>query len=337
MGFNEQKIMDDISCAPVVIPTLCRFDHFKQCIESLSRCTWAEKTDVFIGLDYPAKDSHWEGYNKIKNYLKTATFGFKSLNVVVRERNYGFGNKGNLRTLQNQVLEQYEAFIMSEDDNVFSPNFLVFINKGLEKFKNDKSVLAINGYRHFYPIKKAENSYIRQNNEFSAWGYGIWRDRFGILSLVSGYFVDHFTLKSFFDVKRNMGECSALNYWSYWLYPLETGFDIPLSIYAYLKNMNVIMPAEKSLVRNIGWDGSGVHCAGMDELAQKHFMQEISEEKDFEFKGTGYEFYEENRSIYKKYSYAKISKLKYYKRFCKYFVMYFLKKISRCFVSFKRQ
>lgn len=326
MGFSEKKIMDDISCAPVVIPTLCRFDHFKQCIESLSRCTWADKTDVFIGLDYPAKDSHWEGYSKIKNYLKTATFGFKSLNVVVREKNYGFGPKGNLQTLRNQVLEQYDCVIESEDDNVFSPNFLIFINKGLKKFKNDKSVFAINGYRHFYPLKNAQNTYSRQNVEFSAWGFGIWRDRLEKLPPVEEFF-SHFSLKKFFDIRKNIGENRALNYWSYYFYPQRTWIDVSMSIYIYLNNMDVIMPAEKSLVRNIGWDGSGEHCTGKNDLAQKHLMQQISDDTDFEFEGTGFEFYKENRDVYKKYSYAKISRFKFWKKFCKFFLKYLLKKL----------
>ena len=76
------------------------------------------------------------------------------------------------------VSTYYDRWIFSEDDNVFSPNFLVYINKGLEKFKNDKSVFAINGYRHFYNVKFKENTFFRQNIDFSAWGYGIWKDRY---------------------------------------------------------------------------------------------------------------------------------------------------------------
>ncbi|PWJ34848.1 glycosyl transferase [Fibrobacter succinogenes] len=327
MSLSEQEKLEDVFCAPVIIPTLCRFDHFKQCIESLSHCVWADKTDVFVGLDYPAKDSHWDGYNKIKNYLKTATLGFKSLNVIEREKNYGFGPNGNLSALKKQVFEQFDCLIESEDDNIFSPNFLVFINKGLKAFKNDKSVFAINGYRHFYPIKKAQNTFFRQSGEFSAWGFGIWRDRLENLPPVEEFF-SHFSLKKFFDIRKNIGENRALNYWSYYFYPQRTWIDVSMSIYIYLNNMDVIMPAEKSLVRNIGWDGSGEHCAGKDDLAQKHLNQQISDEVDFEFKGTGFEFYKENRAIYKKSSYAKFSRYRFWKRFCKYFLKYLMKKLS---------
>jgi hypothetical protein len=326
MACNDQEEKEGLLCAPVVIPTLCRYDHFTQCIESLSRCTWADRTDVYIGLDYPAKESHWEGYNKIKTYLDTCELKFKSLNVVVRERNYGFGAKGNVATLQKQVLTQYDRFIMSEDDNVFSPNFLVFMNKGLEKFKDDKSVFAINGYRHFYPVKMEKNTFLRQNIEFSAWGYGIWRDRVKNMPPYD-YFANSFTLKKFFDVKKDMGCRRALNYWDFCFKPIKAWFDVPWSIYAYLENMDIIMPSEVSLVRNIGWDGSGEHCAGMDDIAQRHLTQKISEKTDFVFEGTGREFYAENRAIYRKYSYAKIEGWVFWRRFCKNLLKYFMRKL----------
>jgi len=54
--------------APVVIPTLNRHTHFKCCVESLATCTNADRTDLFIFLDYPLKDVHWEGYELIKAY-----------------------------------------------------------------------------------------------------------------------------------------------------------------------------------------------------------------------------------------------------------------------------
>ena len=45
--------MEDRNYAPVIIPTLSRFEHFKRCWESLENCTGADKTEVFVALDYP--------------------------------------------------------------------------------------------------------------------------------------------------------------------------------------------------------------------------------------------------------------------------------------------
>ena len=94
--------------APVIIPTLCRYEHFKQCIESLSKCTLANQTEVYVGLDYPAKDEHWDGYKKIKSYLASVgNIGFKNLTVIERGRNYGLGAAGNFQMLINCILSKY--------------------------------------------------------------------------------------------------------------------------------------------------------------------------------------------------------------------------------------
>ena len=73
--------------APVIIPTLCRYEHFVRCVESLRKNTWAQYTDVYIGLDYPAKESHREGYEKIKDYLKQNFTEFNHFTVIIRKKN----------------------------------------------------------------------------------------------------------------------------------------------------------------------------------------------------------------------------------------------------------
>ena len=44
--------------APVIIVTLNRYEHFKRCLDSLEKCTGANKTDVYVGLDYPPSEKY---------------------------------------------------------------------------------------------------------------------------------------------------------------------------------------------------------------------------------------------------------------------------------------
>ena len=44
--------------APVLIPTLNRYEHLKQCLESLSKCSLAEHTEVYIALDFPPSEKY---------------------------------------------------------------------------------------------------------------------------------------------------------------------------------------------------------------------------------------------------------------------------------------
>ena len=145
---NNNSKASDSRYAPVVIPTLCRYEHFRNCVESLAQCQLADKTDLFIGLDYPLKDSHKEGYTKLKKYISDGIVGFKSVNVFFHEKNIGAIN--NSTFLYNQIKNKYDSYIYTEDDNVFSQNFLVFVNDCLNRFKEDESVYAVCGY--CYPI-----------------------------------------------------------------------------------------------------------------------------------------------------------------------------------------
>lgn len=293
--------------SPVIIPTLCRYEHFRNCIESLAKCTWAEKTDVYVGLDYPAKESHWEGYIKIKEYLSEIQriSPFKSLTIIKRDHNFGIGPNGNSSNLREYVLSKHDSFIFSEDDNIFSPAFLDYMNKGLEKIKDDPTVFAICGYRHFYDLKFENNTFYRQNVDFSAWGYGIWgyqwKQSHEILKL-SYLLRNLFNPNSLIRLYRN-GLNRLSKFFSLIMHNKGLSLtDNILSVYICLKNIDVIMPTI-SLVRNMGWDGSGENCKDIG-ISNDFFQQEISLEKRFDFLGTGIEYYHENKRIHKTESYG---------------------------------
>jgi len=263
--------------APVLISTLNRYEHFKRCVESLSLCTYAEKTDLFIALDYPLKKSHWNGYKKIVSYVLDIK-GFNKVVVVKREINYGA--RKNIDTVRNMIFERYDRIILSEDDNEFSPNFLDYINKGLDNFENDNNVLAVCGYN--FPIKMPSNfsaNYYRYRG-FSAWGYGTWKHKF--------YNVQ-FSIDEMISFAQNKGHINKLNQISERHY-----FNLATSILRkkekygdftiFLKNIKrdkyCVFPVV-SKVRNHGNDGSGVNCEAYD--SQKFLNQKIDNTNSFVF------------------------------------------------------
>lgn len=301
--------------APVIIPTLNRHEHFKKCLESLEACTGADCTDVYIALDYPPSEKYVDGWKKNDGYLreKEASNSFRSLTIYRRKTNYFFSGKGNATSAINDLPENVDRYIYSEDDNVFSPNFLEYINKGLEKFKDDNSVLAICGYSHPYDVKYSDNNYFFQNVDFSAWGYGIWRKRREEARKVDQTYLRK-KLKSCSNVlnlKRN-----GLNRLLYGIRCAISSHPIPnndntLSIYMALENMKVVMPIVTK-VRNEGWDGSGLNCQAGGSIAKTHTDRTIDEECHFEYQGNGMAYYNENKSVFVKSSYDRCSYITFF-------------------------
>ena len=290
--------------APVLIPTLNRYEHLKQCLESLSRCTWADKTEVYVALDYPPADK-WDkyapGWEKNRDWLRSVgDMGFKKLHLIERTENYGIwtSKRSNAAALVEEVKKVHPYYIFSEDDNVFSPCFLEYMDKGIEKFKDDESVLALCGYSFPYPTKNETNTFFRQTVDFSGWGSLVFNNHFPEV-IDYHFFRSHFSLATCrrmlkYGRQRLAGCIRACD-----KNDDLTLIDVNISLLGSLLNKDFVMPIE-SLVRNTGTDGSGINFVASveeDDVSAMLANQKISNEPHFEFVGSGKEYYEENLCI----------------------------------------
>lgn len=262
--------------APVMIPTLCRDTHFIRCIESLKRNKYAQCTDLYIGLDYPAKDSHIPGYQKICAYLDKGIEGFLSVTILRHTENKG--SSENSRLLREKIFETHDRYIFSEDDNEFSPNYLEYMNKCLTAYQDDDTVLAVTGFN--YPINTSEFTGNVYTNSiyFAAFGYGIWKEKWLrarkeiTLELLNSAYKN----TSFMNMFRRQGANQYCNFvkgmlgYTNDLIQNDTLriIDLSYGIYMLITGKKMIFPVI-SKVRNWGYDGSGQNCSGLS-FQQSH-------------------------------------------------------------------
>jgi hypothetical protein len=249
--------------APVLICTLSRYDHFKKCLESLSQCTDASKTDLYIGLDYPLNDSHYSGYQLIKKYLETVT-GFNSVNVIKREVNYGV--KKNFDDSIHNIFKKHEFLILSEDDNEFSVDFLKFMNYSLNFYNQRNDIFAICGYGFPIELPSSFKEQIYLWTGFSGWGAGIWKSKWNEINWNKKIINDNFKKLSLNFIK--MYSISRIaNFYIPSIYNEISSDkihgDIVISIHLYENSMFCVFPVI-SRVRNNGHDGTGANCAVFD-------------------------------------------------------------------------
>lgn len=267
--------------APVVITTLCRYEHFKRCIESLSRCIGAEYTEVYIGLDYPAKEAHWEGYKKIKEYLGTCgNLSFKKLIVIRREKNYGVGTNGNYASLRNMVFNIYDRLISSEDDNEFSPYFLDFVNKALQYYWDDMEISSVCGYTHIQ-LYGIANQGVLYSHFVTAWGIGLWKhkestfdEKFHVVENYYKYRIKRFRIWLFSPILYRM-MCNMVLKNARW-------GDVMRSVNNVADKRYQIRPY-MSMVRNHGFDASGEHCSRESDFANQTLLEKSNYEIDGSF------------------------------------------------------
>ena len=269
--------------APVVIPTLNRYDKLKACIDSLELCTLADKTDVYVALDFPPSEKYVLGWKKCNEYLekKETDNGFLSFTVVRRNTNFGVCHKNsNANALVLQLKDKYDRFIFTEDDNVFSPNFLVFLNKGLDRFYNDDRIFVVCGYNYpmVFPKSYRNNYYISKHG--SPWGYGMWYhkmpdyEKYCDLDYLGGLLKDDKSLR-FIKDKRPSLIGSIINM-------LKDGRvygDSAKGCYVIFEDKYWLMPVS-SKVQNHGTDGTGVHSRSKNEALASFYSHQCLDKED---------------------------------------------------------
>ena len=261
MNTNEEVMI----YAPVMVTTFCRFEKYKKCIESLSRCTDADKTEIFIGVDYPAKEEHWDGYRKICDYLPQIS-GFKEVHTFKRPENWGQGKNG--KDLRNRIREKYDRYIMTEDDNEFSPNFLQYMNQCLEKYKDDLKVFSICGYSYMEWEDKTKNYPYNALpiHGYCAWGVGIWfykADGYKVSTISSKDIINNPKMVRYlFSVKKH-----KLIHYLMFRYKGNAA-DIRRACFYSICDKYSIYP-KISKVRNNGFDSESTNCAEITSYAKQ--------------------------------------------------------------------
>lgn len=181
------------------------------------------------------------------------------------EYNLSSYNKGLAKSIIdgiNAVFKENDAVIVLEDDCVPMPNFIAFMKQCFEKYKDDKRVYSVAGYA--WPIDVPQDGYdVYGCGRTSSWGWGTWSDRW------EKYVQDYEIIRR---INRDKAKSINLALW---------GRDLENMLVARLRGLNdswavfwslnvietggICVFPYKSLIRNIGMDGSGVHCGISDK------------------------------------------------------------------------
>lgn len=282
--------------APVIIPTLCRVEKLKKCIQSLQRNSYAKYTELYISLDYPPKEKYREGYLEVKKYLDQGIDGFADVIILEQESNKGW--YWNFQLLRQKVFEKYNCYIGSEDDNEFSPNFLEYMDRCLTEYEHDETILAVSGYSYPVDWQVGDCNVLKVQSYFAGWGYGIWRNK-------EEKAMQMLTVEQFEKKLRSLKYMHKLYHTSHNQYcnfikgmigytdmlvedGLITGEDLAFGLYQIFEDKYMVFPSV-SKVRNTGYGEDSVHCKKADSVVKSrinhrnypYHEQPIDRERNF--------------------------------------------------------
>ncbi|MCE8025891.1 MULTISPECIES: glycosyltransferase family 2 protein [Halomonadaceae] len=253
------------NCAPVLITTYSRHQHLRQTIEALKRNDLAEMTDLYIASDAAKSPTDKEAVDTVRRYLGSID-GFRSVTLI--QRSYNFGHPANQDTAMEQIYREHDRLIYLEDDVLTGRGFLRFMNDGLSLYETDDAIQAICGY--LWPLSIPERSEPLLLSAFCAWGFAVWRDKKGFASHTPDLHREFLKDRTLY---RRMNHASPH------LLPLVrrcangeiVAGDVEWHLYL-LKYKKFALFPPLSLVRNLGFDGSGMHCAFDERLSCQVYL-----------------------------------------------------------------
>lgn len=248
--------------APIGISTYSRINHLKQTIEALQKNTLAKESELYIFSDAP-REGDEEIVAKVRRYIRTVD-GFKKVHIVEREVN---GRVSNNRGGMKQLLDQYGKMIFLEDDIVTAPGFLCFMNNALEFYKDNENIISISGYAppiHNYNEKSSIDMYLLPR--FCAWGFGMTLENFKKYQRPINK-NEYKAIKNKTKV-LSVGGIDVLNMIQKEVNGELDAGDVRIMYQQAIHNKYTLYPI-KSLVQNIGHDGTGVHCGLTNKFEHK--------------------------------------------------------------------
>nr|WP_121270441.1 glycosyltransferase [Pedobacter schmidteae] len=237
--------------APIALFVYNRPEHTRRTLNFLQKNYLSEESRLFIFSD-GARPGEEENVAAVRELAHSIT-GFKSVEVVERERNYGLAN--SVIEGVSRLCTNYGRAIVLEDDVLTSPYSLQYFNDALNKYNDVERVMHVTAY--MYPIPHAglpETFFLRiaSSQAWATWDRA-WKHFEPDIDQLIARFDE--PAKYQFELEGGM------NFWKHVMefkHGRNNSWAIRWYASVFLKKGLSVNPA-LSLIENIGHDGSGVH------------------------------------------------------------------------------
>lgn len=214
---------------------------------------YAKDTDLFIYSDNYRSHNEKYSVSEVRKYISSIT-GFKSLTIVKRKENLGLARSivGGV----SDILKNHEGVIVLEDDIVPSPHFLHYMNEALRIYKNADAVGSIHAYSYPCPNPLPDTFFLR---DADCWGWGTWKNSWNLFEENGQTLLDKI-LKSELSYQFDLdGTYPFTQMLRDQISGRNDSWAIRWHASMFLANKLCLYPG-KSLVKNIGCDGSSTNC-----------------------------------------------------------------------------
>ncbi len=245
--------------APIVYFAFNRPEHTLRTLTAISECRNSENTILHIYIDAPK-----EGASEIelKKNIEVRNIAAREqwcaeVEIVTAEKNKGLF-ESIIDGITNTIAKFGKAIVVEDDVLVF-PGFLNYMNAALNLYQNHPEVMHISGYSNakFRDVAMSESTYFY--NHTTCWGWATWKRAW-----------DKFTPDAL-AIKKACAKKGNIHYLNmdgtfemFWGLKsiANSQFQSWNTLWHSIVFLNdgLCLHPTRSLVNNIGHDGSGTNC-----------------------------------------------------------------------------
>lgn len=243
--------------APLCLFVYNRLWHTQQTVQSLLQNELANQSDLFIFADGPKNQEQAPKVKEVRDWLDSLV-GFRSITIVKHEKNLGLAQ--SIITGVTKIINEFGKAIIIEDDLQLSPYFLHFMNDGLALYENDERVASIHGYTFPFKASLPTTFFLKGAD---CWGWATWKRAWDKFEKDGEKLLNALKAKKLayeFDFNNTQPNIQMLKDQ---IAGKNNSWAIRWNASAFIHDMVTLYPG-KSLVRNIGFDNSGMHCVATD-------------------------------------------------------------------------
>jgi hypothetical protein len=239
--------------APVILFAYNRPHHLERTLQALKDNELSDQTEVTVFSDGPKNDEAKQKVAEVRALVRGFQ-GFKALHLVERESNLGLAK--NVIGGVTEALAKSGSVIVLEDDMITSPVFLRYMNEGLARHESDERVISIHGFLSPINFDPGKAFFLKGAD---CWGWATWRRGWALFEANGETLLKQFisrALRSEFNFENSYDYIGMLEDQ---IAGRNNSWAIRWYASAFLKGKLTLYPP-RSLVQNIGMDGSGTHC-----------------------------------------------------------------------------
>jgi len=264
--------------APITLFTYNRPEHTAQTLAYLSENKLAESSKLIIFCDGPranCSDTDLQKIAAVRQLAKSKPW-CKEVEVIEAEENRGLA--GSIVKGVTEVVSTYGKVIMLEDDMLTSPGFLQYMNDALTLYEDEEKVMHVSAYIHPFPRYYIFPETFLFRVPTCSGGWGVWKSSWQHYNADTAYLYKELErqnlLYEFYledskvfkdQLERNLQ--GTMNTWFIKWYAVN-----------FLRGGLSLHP-KKTLVKNIGFDGSGEHTGYSKSHNKQRVMRKVKVKK----------------------------------------------------------